>query len=53
MSELVKDHSSINRQIDFIDIPLMPELERLQIIKRAEYKVDSAIIFDDEAMNEI
>lgn len=53
VSELVKDHSSVNRQIDFIDVPLMPELERLQIIKRAEYRVDNAIVFDDGAMNEV
>jgi hypothetical protein len=53
VSELVKDHSSINRQIDFIDVPLMPELERLQILKRAEYKVGEAILFDDDAMHEI
>lgn len=53
VSELIKDHSSINRQIDFIDIPLMPEFELLQIIKRAEFRIDNAIIFEDEAMNEI
>ena len=53
VSELIKDHSSINRQIDFIDVPLMPELERLQIIKKAEYRVDHAIVFNEEAMNEI
>jgi len=53
VSELIKDHSSINRQIDFINIPLMPEYERLQIIKRAEFRVDHHITFDDDAMNEI
>lgn len=53
ISELIKDHSSINRQIDFINVPLMPEFERLQIIKRAEYRVDHLIEFDDDAMNEV
>lgn len=53
VSELIRDHSSINRQIDFINVPLMPELERLQIIKRAEYRVDNTIEFEDDAMIEI
>lgn len=53
VSELIKDHSSINRQLDFIDVPLMPEIERLQIISRAEYRVDNAIVFDEDSMNEI
>ena len=53
ISELIKDHSSINRQIDFINVPLMPEFERLQIIKRAEYRIDHLIEFDGDAMNEI
>jgi len=53
ISELIKDHSSINRQIDFINVPLMPEFERLQIIRRAEYRVDRLIEFDDDAMNEV
>ena len=53
VSELIKDHSSINRQIDFIDVPLMPEYERIQIIKRAEYRVDHVITFEDQAINEI
>lgn len=53
VSELIKDHSSINRQIDFIDVPLMPEYERIQIIKRAEYRVDHAITFEDAATSEI
>lgn len=53
ISELIKDHSSINRQIDLIDVPLMPTSERSQIIDRAEYRIDSLIRFDDNAKNEI
>jgi hypothetical protein len=52
-TELIKDHSSIGRQIDFIQIPLMPEYERLQILKKAEYRVDHAITFDEAAMTQI
>lgn len=52
-TELIKDHSSIARQIDFIHIPLMPELERLQILKKAEYRVDHAITYDEPAMTQI
>jgi len=52
-TELIKDHSSIGRQIDFISIPLMPELELLQILKKAEHNVGQAITYEDTAMSEI
>jgi len=53
VAELIRDHSSINRQIDFIDVPLMPEEERADIIRRAEFRLGNAITFDEEATAEI
>jgi AAA+ ATPase superfamily predicted ATPase len=53
ISELIKDHSSIGRQIDFIRVPLMPEYEVLQIMKKAEWRIGNAITFDDSALNDI
>lgn len=53
VTELLKDHSSISRQIDFIDVPLMPMAERLQILSRAEQKIGNDIKFSESARNEI
>lgn len=53
VTELLKDHSSISRQIDFIDVPLMPELERAQILNRAAQQIQYAITFSDPARDEI
>lgn len=48
IGELIKDHESIGRQIDFIKVPLMPQDELRQILRRAEYRVEEAITFQDE-----
>ncbi len=52
ISELIADHSSIGRQVDFINVPKMPRYELEQIIRRAEF-VAQNITFDDEATREI
>lgn len=53
IGELMGDHLSIGRQIEIIHVPLMPEPELHQILKRGEYVVDDAIIFGDDASAEI
>lgn len=53
MNELISDHTSIGRQIDYIEVPIMPEIEILQILKKAEWRVGNKISFDDHAMSDI
>lgn len=52
ISELIADHSSIGRQVDFINIPKMSEFELQQIIRRAEF-ITKEISFDNDAATEI
>ena len=52
ISELIGDHSSIGRQVDFINVPKMPTYELKQIIRKAEF-VAQGITFDDQATDEI
>ena len=49
VSELIRDHSSIGRQIDFIHVPLMPETELSLILRRGEFSVQRIINFEEEA----
>lgn len=49
VSELIKDHTSIGRQVDFIHVPLMPRDELSLILRRAEFRVQRLINFDYEA----
>lgn len=51
VSELIKDHTSIGRQLDFINVPLMPDYELNQILKRGEFAVQKLIIFEEDAEN--
>jgi hypothetical protein len=51
VSELIKDHTSIGRQVDFIHVPLMPRQELSLILRRGEFRVQRLINFDDEADN--
>jgi hypothetical protein len=53
VSELINDHESIGRQIDMIRVPLMPEHECKKILKKAEWLVGNAIIFEDDAADSI
>ncbi len=53
VAELMRDHTSIGRQIDTINVPLMPPDELHEIIKKAEYVVDHAITFDEDAAQAI
>ncbi len=53
VTELIRDHSSIGRQIDAVHVPLMPQDELQQILNRAEFVVSKAITFDPEAAAEI
>lgn len=53
MTELIEDHASIGRQIDTIHVPIMPDSELRHILRRAQYKVDDAIVFDDSAVVQI
>lgn len=53
VTELIEDHASIGRQIDTIHVPLMPDSELRHILRRAQYKVDDAIVFDDSAVVQI
>jgi hypothetical protein len=53
VTELIRDHSSIGRQIDTVPVPLMPKDELAQILRRAEFFVEEAIMFDPQAADEI
>lgn len=53
VSELIKDHNSIGRQLDFINVPLMSKLELSSILKKAEYMVNYVITFNDDAVESI
>lgn len=53
VAELMRDHTSIGRQIDAIPVPLMPQYELGDILKKGEYVVDHAITFEDTAANVI
>lgn len=53
VAELLRDHTSIGRQIDTIQVPLMPSDELHEIIKKAEYVVGREIIFDEDASRSI
>lgn len=52
ISELIQDHSSIGRQLDYIKVELMPKYELHNILKKAEHKVN-AITFTERAAEEI
>jgi len=49
VTELIEDHTSIGRQIDTIEIPLMPHEELRHILRRAEYKIGKTITFENDA----
>jgi hypothetical protein len=49
VAELIKDHSSIGRQIDIIHVPQMPQNELALILRRGEARIDQAITFEDKA----
>lgn len=49
VSELIRDHTSIGRQIDLIHVPLMPEAELSLILRRGEFAIQKLITFDDDA----
>ena len=51
VSELMRDHTSIGRQIDTIPVPLMPLQELAEILKKGEFVVDHKIIFEEQAAN--
>lgn len=53
VSELINDHESIGRQIDMIRVPLMPEYECKKILKKAEWLVGNAIVFENSAADAI
>ena len=53
ISELVKDHESISRQIEAIKVPLMNIYDLFEILKKAEFLVDHTITFDDDSAHEI
>lgn len=48
IGELVRDHESVGRQIDFIHVPTMPLEELAQILRRAESRVNKLITFQDD-----
>jgi hypothetical protein len=52
-TELIRDHSSIGRQIDSISVPVMPESELQGILTKAEFVVSKAIRFTDPAKHTI
>jgi hypothetical protein len=47
MSELIRDHNSVGRQIDAIHVGKMEPYELDLILKRAEYRVRDEIVFED------
>jgi energy-coupling factor transporter ATP-binding protein EcfA2 len=49
VAELMRDHSSIGRQIDSVRIPHMPETELGEILRKGEFVVDQAITFSSGA----
>ena len=53
VTELMRDHSSIGRQIDAVQIPHMPEYELTDILKKGEFIVDHAITFESNAASAI
>lgn len=53
ISELISEHSSVGRQLDIIRVPHMSQQELIGIIRRAEFRVNREIIFDEDASNEI
>ncbi len=53
VSELISDHLSISRQVDLIPIDLMPRGDLEKIIRKAEYMVRDAIVFDEESTGKI
>lgn len=53
VAELIREHTSIGRQIDTIQVPLMPQDELKEILKKGEYMVDHLISFEPDAANVI
>ena len=53
VTELMRDHTSIGRQIDSIQVPQMPQEELHEILKKGEYVVDHAVTFEDDAASAI
>ncbi|MHA1513827.1 MAG: hypothetical protein ACTSRJ_07210 [Candidatus Hodarchaeales archaeon] len=53
LTELIKDHGSISRQIDVVSVPRMPIEDLTHILRRAEYTVHKEIIFDENASSTI
>lgn len=49
VTELMRDHTSIGRQIDAIPVPLMPQYELGEILKKGEFMVNQSITFEDQA----
>lgn len=53
LSELIREHGSIGRQIDIISVPLMSSDELDLVLRRSEFRVSNAITFDETARNTI
>lgn len=53
VTELIREHSSIGRQIDSIYVPTMSPTELSHILRTAEHWVGNRILFDMEASNTI
>lgn len=49
ITELIDDHSSVSRQFDILNVPVMPEHELVEVLNKAEYRVNYLITFTDEA----
>lgn len=53
ITELIRDHSSIGRQIDSVRVPIMPPNELAEILHRAEFVIGQSIMFDTDAVDAI
>ena len=53
ITELIEEHSSIGRQVDIINVPLMPRYELYNILRKAEHVVGHAIVFQEDAKDVI
>jgi Cdc6-like AAA superfamily ATPase len=53
IGELIRDHESIGRQIDEVEVKTMDDSELVKIINNAEHKVNNRIYFTRDAKSEI
>ncbi|MFY0544999.1 hypothetical protein [Brevibacillus sp. H7] len=49
ITELVVDHASVGRQIESIEVTLMPKIELMSILDKAEERVGNKIRFDQHS----